>query len=234
MEESKQNSECQKITNDHENDRFYEAAKKYWDAVTPNVNGMLGGFAQISPTDIDGSKAFLRPFLTISGGKTKNHRALDCGSGIGRITKRLLLSMFQKVDMVDQCQSFIDQAKTYVGAESSRVENFFCCGLQNFVPKTSHYDIIWCQWVLGHLTDDDLILFFKRCKNGLTSNGLIIVKENTTSSPKTEFDENDSSFTRKQDQLKDLMKKSGLTIVAEQKQKGLPKSLLDVYMFALQ
>lgn len=49
-----------------ENDeKFYKDAKEYWSQITPTVDGMLGGFEKISPTDINGSKAFLRPFLKV-------------------------------------------------------------------------------------------------------------------------------------------------------------------------
>lgn len=45
--------------------KFYGKAKEYWEAIPPSLDGMLGGFAKISPTDIDGSRAFLRPFLKV-------------------------------------------------------------------------------------------------------------------------------------------------------------------------
>ena len=67
----------------------------------------------------------------------------------------------------------------------------------------SLFDIIWCQWCLGHLSDPDLLQFFKRCKRGLrdAGNSLIVVKENLCSDtddeqPLTIFDESDSSLTR--------------------------------------
>jgi protein N-terminal methyltransferase len=34
----------------------------------------------------------------MGGGSTETRRALDCGAGIGRITKRLLLPIFKEVD----------------------------------------------------------------------------------------------------------------------------------------
>lgn len=39
-------------------------------------------------------------------------------------------------------------------------------GLQTFAPPVGRYDLIWIQWVSGHLTDDDFVEFFKRCKVG--------------------------------------------------------------------
>ena len=47
-------------------EKFYNDAKEYWSSINPTVDGMLGGFEKISPTDINGSKAFLRPFLKVN------------------------------------------------------------------------------------------------------------------------------------------------------------------------
>jgi protein N-terminal methyltransferase len=72
------------------------------------------------------------------------------------------------------------------------------------------FDVIWCQWCLGHLSDTELVTFFKTCKEALRpqideedvrTRSLIIVKENVCfdgedDSPRTEFDERDSSVTR--------------------------------------
>lgn len=82
-------------------------------------------------------------------GKTGKTCALDCGAGIGRITKRLLLPLFNTVDMVDVTQEFLDKAKTYLGEESKRIGNYICKGLQDFVPESGRYDVIWIQWVIG-------------------------------------------------------------------------------------
>ena len=71
------------------------------------------------------------------------------------------------------------------------------------------FDVIWCQWCLGHLSDDELVAFFRRSKEALRSpgkgtselDGLIVVKENLCSEaisgePRTVFDASDSSLTR--------------------------------------
>lgn len=82
-------------------------------------------------------------------GKTGAGCALDCGAGIGRISKRLLLPLFNTVDLVDVTQEFLDKAKTYLGEESKRVGKYICNGLQDFVPESGRYDVIWIQWVIG-------------------------------------------------------------------------------------
>lgn len=89
------------------------------------------------------------PLVQEAEGKTGKGCALDCGAGIGRITKRLLLPLFDMVDMVDVTREFLDEAKRYLGADGKRVGNYFCQGLQDFVPETGRYDVIWIQWVIG-------------------------------------------------------------------------------------
>ena len=65
------------------------------------------------------------------------------------------------------------------------------------------FDVIWCQWCLGHMSNADLVAFLKRCLDSLNEHprSLIIVKENICSdhedgSPQIVFDDEDSSFTR--------------------------------------
>ena len=72
------------------------------------------------------------------------------------------------------------------------------------------FDVIWCQWCLGHLSGTELVAFFKACKEALRpqideedvrTRSLIIVKENVCfdgedGAPRSEFDERDSSVTR--------------------------------------
>ena len=42
---------------------------------------------------------------------------LDCGAGIGRVTKNLLLPLFDTVDMVEQNPDFLEKAKDYLVSE---------------------------------------------------------------------------------------------------------------------
>ncbi|KAF5275569.1 hypothetical protein FQA39_LY06681 [Lamprigera yunnana] len=214
-------------------DKFYSDAEEYWSKVPPTIDGMLGGFGYISQTDIQGSRVFLHQLF-----KRKNPPgriyAADCGAGIGRISKHLLLNIFEKVDLIEQSAQFLEKAKEYLGPKlSSRVGTFMPIGLQDFVPEECKYDIIWTQWVLGHLTDAHFIKFFEDCQKGLKPNGMIIVKENTTSSGMIEKDEQDSSITRPIHELKLLFDIAGLECYRQMKQNSLPKELYNVYMFAL-
>jgi len=76
------------------------------------------------------------------------------------VTKQVLLKAFDHVDLVENCEAFVDQAKdVYLKdeIESGRVGEVRCQGLQNVhfegTSWEGRYDVIWCQWVLGHLTE---------------------------------------------------------------------------------
>lgn len=213
-------------------DNFYTQGKAYWETIPATIDGMLGGYSEISSVDISASLRFLNGFLMNKQNPTGRRRALDCGSGIGRISKHLLLPTFDTVDMVEQNQAFLDQAKEYIGRDYTRVDQLYCCGLQDFVPKACKYDVIWCQWVTGHLTDGDFVAFLHRCRGGLEPNGILVIKDNLTRD-QVDVDNTDGSITRPRCLFEQLFREAGLTIVGERKQYRFPKGLYEVRMFAL-
>lgn len=208
---------------------FYSDAKKYWSNIEPTVDGMLGGFERLNAADVRGSRDYLQSMFRIKPAP-RRRVALDCGAGIGRVTKRVLMPEYDRVDAVEQDKKFSDKIAEYVG-QSPKLGEVFNLGLQEFTPEPGKYDLIWTQWVLGHLTDDDLVAFFKRCILGLSKNGMIIIKENVTAtSPHAEIDLNDSSVTRPIMHLKQLIVRSGLRILRVSLQSGFPAGILPVYM----
>lgn len=211
---------------------FYTEAAKYWERVPPTVDGMLGGFGFISQIDIKGSTQFLRSLFELKDPPSRTF-ALDCGAGIGRITKNLLLNYFKHVDLVEQNLKFLEVARTCLKSYSTRICNYYPIGLQNFCFATKKYDVVWCQWVLGHLKHDDLIEFLKKCSTGLKSNGVIVIKENVTSSENLEIDTQDSSVTRPLSEFYRIFQESNLICIKEQQQHKFPRGLYPVYMFAL-
>ena len=66
--------------------------------------------------------------------------------------------------MVDVTSQFIEDSTKYLGKDNERVGKKFVEGLQTFTPEEKLYDLIWVQWVSGHLTDEDFVDFIKRCK----------------------------------------------------------------------
>ncbi|XP_068147616.1 alpha N-terminal protein methyltransferase 1 [Drosophila tropicalis] len=208
---------------------FYNKAQKYWSTVPATVNGMLGGLGYISAVDIQGSNVFLRE-IRVPGRKL----ALDCGAGIGRVSRNLLMPRFNCVDMVEQDAAFAEKAREYCEQEErsvSAVGDIYNVGLQEFRP-TKQYDLIWSQWVLGHLTDQDLVEFFQRMRLSLAPDAYFCLKENFSSTNKVILDDEDSSVTRPLDQMERFLKTAGFRIVRKVRQQNFPKGLFPVYMIA--
>ncbi|XP_017148490.1 alpha N-terminal protein methyltransferase 1 [Drosophila miranda] len=209
--------------------KFYGKAQKYWSEVPATVNGMLGGMGYISATDIQGSNNFLRE-IRVPGNKL----ALDCGAGIGRITRHLLIPRFHCVDIVEQDPAFANKAREYCTTENTPVGSLgeiYNVGLQKFTP-TKKYDLIWSQWVLGHLTEPDLIDFFRRVRQGLSPGAFFVLKENVTKSKEIIVDDEDSSVTRPLEHYDISLKAAGFRIVRKVRQQNFPKDLYPVYMIA--
>ncbi|KAG7398479.1 Alpha N-terminal protein methyltransferase 1B [Phytophthora boehmeriae] len=219
---------------------WYSSAHKYWnDEVNCPLSddGVLGGFAHVSGVDIRESRRFLKLVHDTIRPDWECRSAVDCGAGIGRVSKLLLLPMFEHVDLVEQSPRLLRGVPQYLGADESlraRVRDLYCMGLQDFEPTTESYDLIWMQWVLVHLTDVDLVRYLRRCKRALTPHGFIVIKENIfqTAEP-YDLDRQDSSITRSAVYYKSLFKQAGLTLLAERRQRHFPEELYPVKMYAL-
>jgi protein N-terminal methyltransferase len=219
---------------------WYASAHEYWDdeANCPLTDdGVLGGFAHVSGVDIRESRRFLNHVRDSVRPDWVCHAAADCGAGIGRVSKLLLLPMFEHVDLVEQSPRLLRGVTQYLGADETlraRVRNLYCMGLQHFEPKPSSYDLIWMQWVLVHLTDVDLVRYLRRCKKALAPNGFIVIKENIFQTDEPyDLDRQDSSITRSAVYYKSLFRQAGLTLIAERRQRHFPEELYPVKMYAL-
>lgn len=139
--------------------------------------------------------------------------------------------MFTTVDLVEQNEDYTNFVRQYVGY-ASKLGTVYNRGLQAFEPRPKYYDVIWCQWVLGHLTNNDFVEFLKRCGQALNKNGILVIKENVTSNDRLDIDHVDSSVTRPLGMLKLLLASSDLRIIKMVKQTSFPKVIFPVYMIA--
>ncbi|KAJ1399175.1 S-adenosyl-L-methionine-dependent methyltransferase [Sesbania bispinosa] len=220
---------------------WYRHGVSYWEGVNASVDGVLGGFANVNEPDISCSEDFLKILLSERFSADVNHQplvALDCGSGIGRVTKNLLIRYFNEVDLLEPVSHFLEAAREtlapgcHTNSDIHKAVNFYCVPLQDFTPDTGRYDVIWVQWCIGHLTDDDFISFFKRAKVGLKPGGLFVLKENIARSGFV-LDNEDRSVTRSDSYFKELFSQCGLHVYKSKDQKGFPEGLFAVKMYAL-
>ncbi|EAA31785.1 DUF858-domain-containing protein [Neurospora crassa] len=226
----------------------------YWESVSADENGMLGGiptfagFANTSKIDLQGSRNFLAKFgIGSKPGLRRCKRILEGGAGVGRITEGLLTDLLVvdeneggkgpgKVDVVEPIAKFTAKLQGKKG-----VGKVYVMGLEEWVPEVGEgenkYDLVWTQWCVGHLTDEQLVAYLQRCKSALAEDGLIVIKENTTVLGNDEFDKEDSSVTRGEATFQKVFQKAGLKVVKAEFQKGFPQTrtmkLLPVRMYAL-
>nr|XP_013045635.1 N-terminal Xaa-Pro-Lys N-methyltransferase 2 isoform X4 [Anser cygnoides] len=126
--------------------QFYARAKHFYQEVPATEEGMMGDYIELSNIDVESSREFLRKFVG-GVGKAGTNRALDCGSGIGRISKHVLLPVFKSVELVDMMENFLAEVPNYLQGKEDRVEMYYCKSLQEFTPAPQRYDVIWIQWV---------------------------------------------------------------------------------------
>ena len=220
-------------------EKWYKNAIDKWAKKPASISGVLDGYVSASEPDLIESSKFLDTLAKVYGKNTNKQlmngnnviSALDCGAGIGRISSGILLERFDFVDLVEPVPHFIDKAR-YLLSELHHKGNFYEESLQNF-KTTEKYDCIWIQWVLGQLTDNDVIIFFKKCKNMLKPNGVIIVKENMLSNGFS-IDVNYNLINRNYEDTTKIFDLSGLTVIYEENQKDFPSYLTKVNMFALE
>tara|TARA_A100001015_G_scaffold155272_1_gene172321 strand:- start:244 stop:1095 length:852 start_codon:yes stop_codon:yes gene_type:complete len=213
---------------------YTKAEDWYINNCPTTVDGVLGGFGKLDPLDVAESCTFLIQLFKLTGHQLKTGKCLDCGAGIGRVTKNLLSKFFLTSDLLESNQRLINEALNFV--DHNVRGKLICNTLQDFIPNENEYDCIWIQWVVIYLTDDDFVLFLKRCVKSLKPNGFIVIKENVMSPNAVHnflVDKDDSSVTRSDNIMRNIFHKAGLKIVKVEKQKNFPSNMFPVLSYAL-
>lgn len=156
------------------------------------------------------------------------------------MSAELLLHHCCEVDLVEPSEHLLNAAKERLlnsekikFPKAHRAVGFFQSGLEKFYPQKNRYDIIWIQWAMLYLTDEDAIAFLRRCAAALKPGGMIFVKENVCAEGFI-VDSEDASVTRSHAYNVDLFTKgAGLRLLHTALQKGFPKHLFKVRMYAL-
>mmetsp|Transcript_1893 Transcript_1893/g.3770 ORF Transcript_1893/g.3770 Transcript_1893/m.3770 type:complete len:256 (-) Transcript_1893:41-808(-) len=210
--------------------QWYAKASAYWESQEATLAGVLGGYPDTHAPDIRESRRFLS-YLGKLASPPSWSLALDCGAGIGRVTRGLLLDIFEQVELLEPNERLLETARHEVS--SPRVLRYLSTSLQSFIPDPGRYDIIWAQWVLLYLTDDDLVMFLRRCASALSRHGLVCIKENVQLEGKWKLDKDDNSIARTPEHYKAIFAQAKLSVVLEMKQVFWPSDLMPVMMYAL-
>jgi protein N-terminal methyltransferase len=211
--------------------QWYDGAVEYWSQQPRSINGVLGGYGTLHMPDSCASLAFIDELKKLTP-PLHTGSVVDCGAGMGRVTKAVLLPRFERVDLVEPVRNLLDEAKQQL-MKDERAERYLLVGLQDFHPEPGRYDCIWNQWCCLYLTDDDLVEYLKRCKVALKPDGIICCKENVVLQGPHVFDKDDNSVTRTDAQYRAIFEQAGLTLVHEQRQTDWPTDLFPLMSYAL-
>ncbi|TIB69110.1 hypothetical protein E3P77_00614 [Wallemia ichthyophaga] len=235
---------------------------EYWNATEATYNGVLGGFGlgTLPRVDAQSSRMMIlkllprlsqtKSIMSPNGGDAqhiKHTRALEAGAGVGRVSTDVLLYYSNHVELVEPTKKFTDVARERLSVHDKVKEGSTWVvkeiGLQSWQPE-GVYDLIWSQWCIPHLSDEELVTYLNKAKKALRryesndkyfgQDGLVVVKENICSdSDYTLFDDEDSSITRSHQAYLDIFDKAGMSIVYQEVQVGFPKELYPVRVYAL-
>ena len=89
-------SSVQKVA-DGDQSGWYEVSSQYWENVSADVPGMLGGLAELHAADAAASLALIDQLRSPADAPLPDGIALDCGAGIGRVSGSVLLERFTYV-----------------------------------------------------------------------------------------------------------------------------------------
>ena len=212
-----------------EKNKEYEKIKNHWKVQESSIKGVLNGFEDLNKPDIEFSIKLLN-YLKEKKIIKNNKKALDCASGIGRVTELVLVNFYDKIDLFEQEDNFINKMKEKF-CNNFHIGNIEKNTLQNF-KFDCNYDLIWIQWCLENLNKNDIIVFLLKCKNNLSKNGLIIIKENCLLKKKR-FLANDLSIQRNEKFYLSIFKKCKLKILKKGKNENWPKEFIPLNYFVL-
>lgn len=104
-----------------------------------------------------------------------------------------MLSIADAVDLIEPVARF-----TILLRNNPAVGNIFTTGLEYWQPIPDViYDLIWVQWCATYLNDEALVQFLERCSEVLEpAQGVIVLKENLSSSNQDYSEQYDGSVTR--------------------------------------
>ena len=222
---------------------YYNKRKDHWSSKEATLAAVLGGYSDTHLPDVKCSNELLSGLI-----QTNNlipGRALDCAAGIGRVTQYVLVNFFKEIELVEQEEKFVNKAKELLSS-NPKVIGYYNKPLEqfDFNNKTNYYDLIWIQWCLENLEDDDLDSFIKKCYNALNDNGIIIVKENILIEDDESEDNNikdnnkvyskeDISRQREDSSYIELFTKNGFSLFRHFPNPNWPDGLMPLIIYVL-
>uniref|UniRef100_A0A0G4I643 Alpha N-terminal protein methyltransferase 1 n=1 Tax=Chromera velia CCMP2878 TaxID=1169474 RepID=A0A0G4I643_9ALVE len=168
-------------------EEFYKANEEWWTEGYGGVSEsetMIGDDDEASGSDLEHSQQFLEEVIA-SLGLSPPLRCLELGAGAGRVTRGVLLRACESVVLFEANKHWLDRAKKNIGRQRAQSCGFVQGKLEE-LPNVAGtlckaregFHLVWIQWCLQYLTDQDFVRVLCACVTVLESNGVIILKEN--------------------------------------------------------
>jgi len=214
-------------------------SEQYWQQ-QPLTYDSMAGVSEINQLDIIHTIKTLNSIPNIS----KMESVLELGAGIGRITFQALYKFFTIIDIVERNPNFIAEVKlTELKQNPKKIRKFICSSLEQFdidlntnsasnnINTNIKYDLIFIQWVLEYLTDDDLLSLLSKLKTVLNKEGEIVIKENVNNN--TIFINDEGSTIRTINKYNNIFVNSGYKVVYSEKVDYNREDLYDIYCWRI-
>ena len=241
-------------------DTHANKAFDHWTGEEASDSGVLGGALITHEPDVAASLAFLRTHLPGKADdawrRGRGLVALDCGAGVGRVSKNVLAPLgVATVDLVEPQQHMVAEARKNLAADGPAIRHVFLQSLENFTP-TERYDLIVIQWVLQYISTQEVEQFMGRLRAAVaapaangdgdgTSDGnkttrgprwkkpLVFWKENYSHRGQSFVHSRDGSYTRTDEEHRAIFRRTGWKIRAEAVQTPWPDTYFPVKMYLL-
>ncbi|KAK6368135.1 hypothetical protein LTS17_009876 [Exophiala oligosperma] len=120
----------------------------YWNQISADEDGMLGGYPQVSRIDIQFSRTFLGKLRRLYPPATKTTtttttypftRCLETGAGIGRVTLNLLSTICERIDIIEPIEKFTNVLTVSDSplVKSGQLRRVYNVPLQDWTVETS-------------------------------------------------------------------------------------------------
>ena len=172
---------------------LYGVVRRQWEAEQPTLWAVTAMQPRFNALDEEESREFLNtvetivpsspPSSTFGREKTSRNarppptnagpitlgstRAIDIGTGIGRLAVSVLAPRFSTIDLVEPIPHLLERAVETVRALGKLGEARQTSVELLELPAEPTYDVINMQWVAMYLTDNDVVDFLKRAKKAL-------------------------------------------------------------------
>lgn len=83
--------------------------------------------------------------------KLERDHCLELGCGIGRVTKHLLCHYFDRIDLNDLLEEYLQQSRSLFADDPTKIDQTFPCSIGDLhLNPNPKYDLIWAQCNIIH------------------------------------------------------------------------------------